>query len=463
MAASRPKKVVKITKHQRKFNVGVLMFFIIFIYLVISVVLYFSREHVSIYEVTIQGTITKEKEYTGVILREENVVTTDVAGYVNYYFHEGERAAVGDIVYTLDENGQVSQLLMSESDASFEGVELTSIKKMITNYCIAYNPTEFSSIYDFKMKLEYALLELASLTNVINLESILSENANVGFFQKHTAAQTGEISYFIDGMEALTPQEVTNATFDMEQYSRKTNKSSDLLEVGSPVYKQTLSDNWTIVFPLTEEEVIQYGNKNSLKINIRKDNFTTTGKFSIFVNESGAYGQLDFDRYMVRYISERFLNFEIVEEVEKGLKIPKTAVLEKNFYTIPVEYLSTVEGEEGFYLEVYDANGASSMKFVNARIYDSTDTYYYIDTSLFTIGSYIIKPDTNERFQIGATASLKGVYNVNQGYTVFRQVEIISENEEYYIVRADTNYGLALYDHIILNSKTVKENDPIYQ
>ena len=64
---------------------------------------------------------------------------------------------------------------------------------------------------------------------------------------------------------------------------------------------------------------------------------------------------------------------------------------------------------------------------------------------------------------IRITAPIKGVYNVNKGYTVFRQIEIISQNQEYYIVKANTSYGLSLYDHIILNSKTVKENQTIYQ
>ena len=116
-----------------------------------------------------------------------------------------------------------------------------------------------------------------------------------------------------------------------------------------------------------------------------------------------------------------------------------------------------------FYLETYDENGASITKNVEATIYQKTDNFYYVDTNSFQIGDTLIKPDSNEHYKIGLTAPLKGVYSVNQGYTVFRQIEILSENEEYYIIRTNTPYGLSLYDHIILNSKTVEENQVIYQ
>ena len=98
-----------------------------------------------------------------------------------------------------------------------------------------------------------------------------------------------------------------------------------------------------------------------------------------------------------------------------------------------------------------------------ATIYYATDTHYYVDTSAFPLGTYLVKLDSNTRYQVGPTASLIGVYNINKGYAVFRQIEIISENDEYYIIKPNTKYGLSLYDHIILDGKTVTENQVLYQ
>ena len=50
---------------------------------------------------------------------------------------------------------------------------------------------------------------------------------------------------------------------------------------------------------------------------------------------------LSFVNSMVRYAGERYLSFEVLRDETTGLKIPKTAVTEKEFYVIPVAYLET--------------------------------------------------------------------------------------------------------------------------
>ena len=134
---------------------------------------------------------------------------------------------------------------------------------------------------------------------------------------------------------------------------------------------------------------------------------------------------------------------------------------------IPKEYrITNGENQAGFLIDGYNTEKQEQeSRFVSPTIYSSDEEYYYIslEEEGFSVGTYLNQTDGSTRYQIGATASLKGVYTVNQGYTVFRFIEILTENDEYYIVKTDTRYGLSLYDHIILNSKTVKENQVIYQ
>ena len=73
-----------------------------------------------------------------------------------------------------------------------------------------------------------------------------------------------------------------------------------------------------------------------------------------------------------------------------------------------------------------------------------------------------MKPDSKEKYIIGSTEMLEGVYCINQGYAVFRRVEIIDQNEEYAIVAKDTDYGLVRYDHIVKDASKVKEEDILY-
>ena len=63
--------------------------------------------------------------------------------------------------------------------------------------------------------------------------------------------------------------------------------------------------------------------------------------------------------------------------------------------------------------------------------------------------------------QLNKTRKLKGVYNINRGYAVFRQVQILCESDEYYIVQSGDDYGLSNNDHIALTGKDVHEGDVI--
>ena len=58
--------------------------------------------------------------------------------------------------------------------------------------------------------------------------------------------------------------------------------------------------------------------------------------------------------------------------------------------------------------------------------------------------------------------TLHGVYNINKGYAVFREVTIIDENEEYCVVESNNIYGLAAYDYIVLDATQVSEDEIVY-
>ena len=168
---------------------------------------------------------------------------------------------------------------------------------------------------------------------------------------------------------------------------------------------------------------------------------------------------------MIRYADKRYLNIELMLDQTKGLKIPASSLVDKDFYLIPLDYL-TVGGnssQEGFMLETYDENGQASMEMIYPTVYSVSETEAYVDTVEFHLGDYVIKPESQERYQIGKKATLKGVYNINKGYAVFRQVNILYQNEEYCIVEEGTKYGLSIYDHIALDGSAVKEDDIIYQ
>ena len=220
---------------------------------------------------------------------------------------------------------------------------------------------------------------------------------------------------------------------------------------------------------MSSEDEEAFGGEPSLRVSFSGANLTTTGNLSVITGADGkTYGKLDFSKYMVQFVSDRYLDFEIITSAAEGLKIPISSVINKNFYLVPVGFLTTGGDsmENGFYKEVYSESG-TSIVFVPATIYYSTDEYCYIDIGEdeeIQAGDYLVKPSSSDRYQVGPSASLQGVYNINRGYTVFKQIEILAQSDEFYTVKKGTSYGLNVYDHIVLDGSLIeKEGVLIYQ
>lgn len=85
-------EVVSLQKYKRKghLNIGTILFGIIFVYLVFTVLIYFTKDRVSVYEVR-EGSILKDRNLTGMVLRKETVVNAEKSGYVNYFVDDAQK------------------------------------------------------------------------------------------------------------------------------------------------------------------------------------------------------------------------------------------------------------------------------------------------------------------------------------------------------------------------------------
>ncbi|MEF9938796.1 MAG: HlyD family efflux transporter periplasmic adaptor subunit [Clostridium sp.] len=464
---AKSKKIIRYKK-PININVGMIIFAMIFVYLSFSVYTYIRRDKIQFYEV-VEGSIVNDKIYTGLIFRDETVRQAEKTGYINYYIREGKKASVGAKIYSLDETGQMKTFLEDNKGVNLTMSEdnLYDLKKQLTSICLTYNDNNFSEVYNEKYSLQASVAENINFNALDNMDALLKEKG-INYEQVYSD-RAGIISYAIDSFEGLEPTAVTEASFDKSTYKRAISKSGLPLETGTPVYKIISSEDWSVVFPISDQDKALYDGKNTMKIKILSGNLTLPGKYSLITGADGkSYGKVDFDKCMVQYVSDRYLDFEIITEEAEGLKIPVSSVVSKEFFTIPIDYLGQGgdASENGFYKEVYSESGEASIAFTPVSIYNSTDEFYYVDKSErseFKSGDYIVKPDSNERFQIGSTASLNGVYNINKGYAVFKLITEVANNGEYYTIEKGTKYGLSVYDHIVLDAKTVTEGQIIYQ
>ena len=459
----------KIAKYRRplNLNIGMLIFAAIFVYVIVCVFMYFRTDHIVGYSVK-EGSLSSNSIYKGIALRTEEIVTTNDAGYVNYFAREGERVGMGNLVYTVDETGRLSDYVRaSESgENALSDSDLSELKTEIVSFTNRFDRTDFSDVYNFKYSVESTVIKLSNY-NILENANALNDASGTAFINYHYAPMSGIVIYSIDGYEDLKLEDMTEELFDQKNYEKEHLVNNELVANGDPVYKLSTSEDWSIAIQIDdkklEEELIE---KEYVEVKFLKNQYTSWGKVNTYTNEEGnIFASLTFTNSMITFCTDRFIDIELLLEDEKGLKIPNSAIVTKEFFIVPKEYLTKGgnSGSDGVLLETLDENGNTTINFVATTIYDATDTEYYLDDSVLRLGNSIVKPDSTEKYEIGKTGSLDGVYNINKGYADFKQVTVLYNNEEYSIVKSNTVYGLNVYDYIVLDASTVNDNQFIYQ
>ncbi|WP_418539516.1 HlyD family efflux transporter periplasmic adaptor subunit [Massilistercora timonensis] len=455
------KKLTNITVYRKKgnLNIGVFIFGIIFIYLIVSLLMYLTSGPVSVYEVR-KGSILRDTAYTGFVVRDETIVEAQEEGYVNYFVTEGEKVGARTSVYASSPEKLDFQAADEESQASLTAEEEASLLTDIQAFSDNFQEANFQEVYTVKDKIEDLLDSRSSQNRKAQLDEMLKTQGDS--LKVYNASRDGIIIYATDGYEDTTISDVTEEMITLNDHETLTLSNNTKVQAGDPVYKLITSDQWTVVVVLSDEMTEELAETQRIKVRFAKDNQTETADFAIYNTESANLGFLTFDTGMVRYARDRYLDIELILEDESGLKIPRSSVVEKEFYTVPEDYLTQGGNSQG--------NGVLVQTKDNAR-FQETEVFYrdtetgmiYLDPLDFSEDTVLIKPDSKETWPLNKTAKLKGVYNINKGYAVFKQIQILCESEEYYIVETGSDYGLSNYDHIALNGEDVKENDVVFQ
>ena len=189
---------------------------------------------------------------------------------------------------------------------------------------------------------------------------------------------------------------------------------------------------------------------------------------------------------MISFVGDRFIELQLLIDTATGLKIPKTAIIEKEFFVVPSMCIINggENGGKGVLRETYNENGEPNTEFIPVTIYSEkteaqiqgieltednpnyeslSKKYVYLDDTILKSGDNLLVEESSEKFTIGRIGSLNGVYNINKGYADFKVVNEINSNEEYSIVRSDTQYGLLPYDYIVLDASSVEADDLVYE
>lgn len=450
---------IQVYRKKWNMNIGIILFIFIFIYLVVTVLLYFTGKHVSVYEVR-EGSILKDNAYTGFILRDEVVVNAETEGYVNYFALEGTKVGAKTNVYTTS-----PKKLDFDKDSAEETTALTSDEQATLllksqSFGENFNSSHFSDVYSLRNSISTIMENKSSKSRHSQLDTMIS--SGVEGVQIHTAARDGIVIYSADGYEGTQLSDITEKMLSKTNYKQQEFVNNEKVAAGSPVYKLITNDKWTLVISLDDKMAQSMANTKSVKVRFAKDSETAVADFSIYNTKDSNLGFLTFSSSMIRYAEERYLDIELILEDQSGLKIPKSSVVKKKFYLVPEEYLTQGGNSNETGVLVMKSNNNAQFEKVDVYYRDNESGMVYLDTESFKSDTVLTKPESVETLKVNETKTLRGVYNINKGYAVFKQINILSESEEYYIVQSGNNYGLANYDHIALDGTTVRDNDVIF-
>ena len=267
---------IQIYQRKTKYNIGVILFGIIFIYLVITILAYVTNKKVSVYEVR-EGSILKDNAYTGLVLRDEQIVKADSDGYVNYFVTEGSKVGSKTNVYSISQN----KLELDDQDAStsteddsassdLTAEEQASIIQKAHSFTESFRSQQYNDVYNFKNTITDVVLTNTAQSRQARLQALV--DAGTSGLTVHTADSDGVVVYTIDGYESLTKDDITTDILEKKNYESTTLSNDTLVNSGDPVYKLIMSDDWTVVIELSDTMAQQLAEQSSAKVKFSKDN-----------------------------------------------------------------------------------------------------------------------------------------------------------------------------------------------
>ncbi len=455
-------------KRRRSPHISIFLFLVILLYLIINLVSYTRSSAVAGYEVR-TGSLSSNQIYTGIVLRQEEVIGSEYDGYVNYFHKSEDRIGVGQLAYTVDESGQIMDYLNSASsdDSFLSDSDYQQIQTDIVTFLDGFESSNFSSVYEFRDELKSTVQKMASSYILDDIDQLSSSGLSSGIHEC-TAKDTGIITFNTDSMTGKTFDDLTSDDFTPASQSalkRTEFENNQLVVKGDPVYRLCTNENWSVAIETDADTAKALADDAYIQVRFLKNQETLWASVSSRTDDAGnTFVDLSFSNSMIDFCNDRYVRLELLTEQKRGLKVPNSSIVQSDFFLVPKDFVTTgPSGNQGVLLETYDEDGTKSVVFTEAAPYSEKDDSYYLDESVLKAGDVIDKPDSTDTFTISDHAQLTGVYNINRGYADFREISILYQNDEYAIVQPNSPYGLREYDHIVLNASAVTPDTIIYQ
>ena len=443
-------------------RVATIIFIVIIVYIICFLILFFAKRDVRIYEVT-HGDLSQALSASGLMIKEEKVYHAPFDGNITFFNVSGVKVKVNDSVYALDKTGRLNEILEIHAGekADFSDTDVKQVSTMLRNYETDYEYAGFAGIYDISNAINTIRSNQAAAWIEANSDTISKETGTENAVEVIHTDTAGYLSYSTDGYEGVKEEDITDKLMERQHYEKSVVAGEGAsIKAGDPAFKLVTNELYYIYVPLTQEQIRDYSlsEYKTVYVNLKKVNASVKGNFEIIQKNNMTLGKITLNKYVYSYIGDRFADVEVSVSENVGLKIPNSAVVKRDMYVIPEEYLTTGgdTNDMGFNVQSGDL-----FVFNSVPVAFKKDGLCYVKTDNIPENSVLIKPESTDTYVVKKTEKVDGAFCVNTGYTVFQPVNIISRNDEYAVI-SESNTGISVYDRIVLNAEKFKENEIIY-
>ena len=134
-------------------NIGFIVFIILFVYLTITIVANLMKDRISVCRVE-EGQIVNSASFTGVCIRDEEVINASGNGYINFYVGEGDKVASAGNIYLLSSNPPQNNSTQDSENRTFSASAYSDIRDQITVFSKNYTDSQFSQVYSLSYNLQ---------------------------------------------------------------------------------------------------------------------------------------------------------------------------------------------------------------------------------------------------------------------------------------------------------------------
>ncbi len=343
-----------------------IVFAIIAVYLAGQMVNLASKRSDINVETVAYGTIDTPEVYTGLILREESVVTSTRAGQPFYQYSQGDYVPKGAVVCVVKDTNTTDRLekeltqidkdiLKSQktrTDLSAFSEDIARLEDNVSRTVDAYAgramKNNVSYMYTMKSQVEAFMDQRNEIWLTENVESLSQLTEEKNLYEQQlakstsslTAANAGVLCLSYDGLEEKYNPEMAKDVTKKEIGKAKTEYISKAknVEKGDMLFKIVESNKWHIVayLPNTVTAAWTQGHYRMVNAMTEEENYQLRMTIeSMEVGEKETKVVLSTYEHMEQFMESRTVSFSLEDEIVEGLKIPNDAIVEKSLIRIP--------------------------------------------------------------------------------------------------------------------------------